>query len=56
MVTSSNREKMLKHYMRSSDFELDHHRDVTYPAVEPHYHEFYELLYFISGRGLHYRR
>ena len=35
--------------MRSSDFELDHHRDVTYPAVEPHYHEFYELLYFISG-------
>ena len=49
MVTSSNREKMLKHYMHTNDFELDHHRDITYPAVEPHYHEFYELLYFISG-------
>lgn len=49
MVTSSGSEKMFKHYMKSSDFELDHHRDVTYPAVEPHYHEFYELLYFISG-------
>ena len=52
MVTSSNREKMLKHYMHTNDFELDHHRDITYPAVEPHYHEFYELLYFISGRSL----
>ena len=29
MVTSSNREKMLKHYMHTNDFELDHHRDIT---------------------------
>jgi AraC-like DNA-binding protein len=49
MVQPSGREKMFKHYMINSDFELDHHRDLSYPTIEPHYHEFYEILYFISG-------
>lgn len=49
MIKASNREKVTKHYMNHSDFELDHHKDVRYPAVEPHYHEFFEILYFISG-------
>lgn len=49
MIKASNREKVTKHYMNHSDFELDHHKDIRYPAVEPHYHEFFEILYFISG-------
>lgn len=49
MVTSSDKDKVHKHYLHHTSFELDHHRDFTYPLVEPHYHEFYEMLYFISG-------
>lgn len=49
MVQASGREKLFKHYMINSDFELDHNRDTRYPTIEPHYHEFYEILYFISG-------
>lgn len=49
MVEASGKEKMLKHYMIRSDFELDHYRDESYPVIEPHYHEFCEILYFISG-------
>ncbi len=49
MLKVSNREKVNKHFMRQKDFDLDHHKDVNYPVVEPHYHDFYEILYFISG-------
>jgi len=38
-----------KHYLVEKDFEIEHAIDVTYHEVEPHYHEFYELLFFVSG-------
>jgi len=49
MIKASDREKITKHYMNHRDFELDHYKDVRYPAVEPHYHEFFEVFYFVSG-------
>lgn len=49
MLRISDKDKITKHYMNSDTFELDHHRDDCYPNIEPHYHEFYEIWYFISG-------
>lgn len=49
MIEASGKEKLFKHYMIQSDFEIDHYRDESYPVIEPHYHEFCEILYFISG-------
>lgn len=38
-----------KHYMVEKDFEVEHAVDSNYHEVEPHYHEFYEMLFFVSG-------
>ncbi|NBH79986.1 AraC family transcriptional regulator [Clostridiaceae bacterium] len=38
-----------KHYMVEKDFEIEHAVDENYHEVEPHYHEFYEMLFFVSG-------
>lgn len=38
-----------KHYMVEKDFEIEHAIDASYHEVEPHYHEFYEMLFFVSG-------
>ncbi len=45
----SGKEKIFTHFMQAPDFELTHNRDNSYPAVAPHYHEFYELIFFLSG-------
>ena len=49
MLRISDKDKITKHYMNSDTFELDHPRDDCYPNIDPHYHEFYEIWYFISG-------
>lgn len=40
---------LFKHYMTERDFEVEHAVDDNYHDVEPHYHEFYELFFFIGG-------
>lgn len=38
-----------KQYMSERDFEIEHAADTHYHEVEPHYHEFYELFFFLNG-------
>lgn len=38
-----------KQYMSERDFEIEHAADMHYHEVEPHYHEFYELFFFLNG-------
>lgn len=40
---------LFKHYMTERDFEVEHAVDNNYHDIEPHYHEFYEMFFFISG-------
>lgn len=48
--TDSERQSWLfKHYMQERDFEVEHAVDSNYHDIEPHYHEFYELFFFVGG-------
>lgn len=38
-----------KQYMTERDFEIEHAIDTSYHTIEPHYHEFYEFFFFLSG-------
>ena len=38
-----------KHYMEHRDFEAEHAVHSQYPEIVPHYHEFYELYFFLAG-------
>lgn len=38
-----------KQYMAERDFEIEHATDSHYHEIEPHYHEFYELFFFLGG-------
>lgn len=38
-----------KQFMSERDFEIEHAVDTSYHDIAPHYHEFYELFFFISG-------
>lgn len=49
MAIPSGKEKIFSHFMKSPNFELTHNADSTYPEVAPHYHEFFEIVFFISG-------
>ena len=53
MATPSGKEKIFTHFMKAPDFELTHNADSHYPDIEPHYHEFYELSFFVSGHVSH---
>lgn len=39
-----------RQYMVSPDFEFFHYKDDNNLEVEYHYHDFYEIYFFISGR------
>lgn len=51
MPTPSTAEKIHRRRMKAADFELTHYADSRYPEVEPHHHEFYEILFFVSGNA-----
>lgn len=38
-----------KQYMCERDFEIEHAMDARYHEIEPHYHEFYEVFFFLRG-------
>lgn len=38
-----------KHRMIEDDFEIEYAQDATYHEVIPHFHEFFELLFFVAG-------
>ena len=38
-----------KQYMSERDFEIEHAVDTHYHKIEPPYHEFYELFFFLNG-------
>lgn len=38
-----------KQYMAERDLEIEHAIDDRYHEIEPHYHEFYELFFFLGG-------
>lgn len=38
-----------KQYMTERDFEIEHAIDESYHEIKPHFHEFYELFFFVSG-------
>ncbi|MCI8856530.1 MAG: helix-turn-helix transcriptional regulator [Clostridiaceae bacterium] len=40
-----------KHYMERRDFEAEHAIHSQYPKIVPHYHEFYELYFFLTGHA-----
>ena len=40
---------LYKHYMTERDFEVEHALDTNYHEVAPHYHEFYEMFFFMGG-------
>ena len=40
-----------KHYMERRDFEAEHAVHSQYPKIVPHYHEFYELYFFLTGHA-----
>ncbi|MGN0994821.1 MAG: AraC family transcriptional regulator [Butyricicoccus sp.] len=38
-----------KKYMADRDFEIEHATDTHYHDIEPEYHEFYEIFFFVNG-------
>ena len=49
MLKISGYSKFPQDFMRDTDYEMDHQLDTSSLDLEPHYHEFYEIQYFISG-------
>ena len=37
--------------MERRDFEAEHAVHSQYPKIVPHYHEFYELYFFLTGHA-----
>lgn len=49
-VTNDERLSWLhKHFMIEDDFEIEHAQDENYHEIIPHFHEFFELLFFVAG-------
>lgn len=50
VVALSTQQFTARQYMVSPDFEFFHYKDDNNLEVEYHYHDFYEIYFFISGR------
>lgn len=49
-MNTANQKFTLRQYMIEKDFEFFHNRDATAMEIEYHYHDFYEIYFFISGK------